>query len=477
MKKFYLFMTACVTSVCLCGTIAQTYVTPGGSLQDSIITAESGTTVYVAAGTYVGNYIMKDGVNISGSWNDDFTVQDTALYASVLDGNDAGTVVNFPACEITTTMKGFVIRNGKATNGGGVVLSKNCILDYCLVQNCLADNGAGGGVFDDNSTEPKAIVRNCMLYNNRAKQGAGFKMRGCIEYSVIANNTTTTGAGGGGHSQGGIVRNCVIKNNTSGENAGGLRLYGSCVAVNCLIMNNVSTGQAGGISCESKVSDVVGCTIVGNNVGDGKSGCGIYVKNTLTPAGKFANCIVWGNKKYGISTTDQIYYVSLFNSRFNNAVYNQTTGSGSIALAVDNDDVEGPRFTDPVNGDYTLRDSSVCVNAGLNTCITDYDIIADLNGQNRIIDTTVDIGAYENQTIPEDVPTALIGTMNPAYKVIGEKCAISIMGAQGQTVSIYSIMGTILLKTVAKQEQLIVSAKQGVYIVRVGNQLGKIIVK
>ena len=86
-------------SLVACATLnAQTQVTSGMSgteLQAAIDAAESGTTVYVEAGTYYGNFTMKEGVNVSGGWNSTFTAQTD--YATILDAQASGRVVNQPA--------------------------------------------------------------------------------------------------------------------------------------------------------------------------------------------------------------------------------------------------------------------------------------------------------------------------------------------------------------------------------------------
>ena len=85
MKKISMSIVCLMACI---GLYAQTQVTAdksGTELQAAINAAEAGTTVYVQAGTYVGNFTMKEGVNVSGGWNADFTAQTD--YASILDAN------------------------------------------------------------------------------------------------------------------------------------------------------------------------------------------------------------------------------------------------------------------------------------------------------------------------------------------------------------------------------------------------------
>ena len=64
----------------------------GAALQAAIDAASSGDELKVQAGTYIGNFTMKEGVNVSGGWNEGFTAQTD--YATILDANASGRVVN-----------------------------------------------------------------------------------------------------------------------------------------------------------------------------------------------------------------------------------------------------------------------------------------------------------------------------------------------------------------------------------------------
>ena len=61
-------------------------------------------------------------------------------------------------------------------------------------------------------------------------------------------------------------------------------------------------------------------------------------------------------------------------------------------IAQNNLDV-APQFFDPVNGDYHLRNTSACKDAGTNGA--PYLPATDLDGGPRIADGTVDLGCYE----------------------------------------------------------------------------------
>ena len=57
---------------------------------------------------------------------------------------------------------------------------------------------------------------------------------------------------------------------------------------------------------------------------------------------------------------------------------------------------DDPQFVDPANGDYHLKDTSPCIDAGDNSLVPS-GVDKDLDGNPRIVNGTVDIGAYEKQ--------------------------------------------------------------------------------
>ena len=139
----------------LCWTSAQaatlTYSYDGGktaaqngtALQAAINAASAGDELKVQAGTYIGNFSMREGVNVSGGWNEGFTAQTD--YATILDANADGRVLEQPSNFTTWTIwSNFTIQNGNLkaisatpANGlsSGVALGKKGQVKHCLIQN------------------------------------------------------------------------------------------------------------------------------------------------------------------------------------------------------------------------------------------------------------------------------------------------------------------------------------------------------
>ncbi len=425
MKKISMSIVCLMACI---GLYAQTKVTAdksGAELQAAINAAEAGTTVYVQAGTYVGNFTMKEGVNVSGGWNADFTAQTD--YASILDANADGRVLEQPSNFTTWTIwSNFTIQNGNLkaisatpANGlsSGVALGKKGQVKHCLIQNnTFSYNGncMGGGVGNDAiDAATDVCAEDCIIRNNCGTHGGGVRVRGTVLNCIIENNNTNnsikTGPGGGVHLQSGRLVGCIVKGNYSGGDTGGVRLFGKCQVINCLIADNTATGKVGGIGIESANSDVIGCTIVNNdqliNDASHNSKCGISCGASSDNGTKLANNIVWGNKHNGVAQNTQIYYISHYAAanRVYNAIAHQNTTNGiKLSMSNDEDDTyldgdqneqtgRAPHFADPANGDYRLTWQSPMLGRANSSIAV---VTKDLDGNNRNIEG-VDLGAYE----------------------------------------------------------------------------------
>ena len=388
---------------------SKTAAANGTALQAAISGASSGTEIKVQAGTYIGNFTMKEGVNVSGGWNESFTAQTD--YATILDANANGRVLEQPANFATLTVwSNFTIQNGNLkaisaipANGlsSGVALGKKGQVKHCLIQyNTYTYSGScmGGGVGNDAvDANMDVCVDDCWIRNNKGSHGGGVRVRGTVQNSIIENNLTEANAGGGVHLQAGRLVNCIVRGNT-GKDTGGVRAYNKSDIINNLIYNNTASGSVGGLSIEGQLSNVIGNTIVCNNqlTGTG-SQAGVKVTNNLNANSTFfVNNVVWGNMSNGTVESTQVYYISRYDKSAGQRSYNAIMGQKgddseetSIQLTADD-----PGFTDAANGDFSLTSSSILLDRGYSAKAT---VEMDLAGNTRISGTTVDIGCYEYQ--------------------------------------------------------------------------------
>lgn len=435
MKKLYFLALSIFASASLMAT--QVQVKAVDNLQAAVDAANSGDTVLVQAGTYEGNFIMKDGVYVSGGWNEDFTAQ--TKHASILDAKANGRVLNQPANFTTLTIwDNFTIQNGKLTAiqsdklGSGVALMKKGRVINCLIQNNTFDysgNCMGGGLGQETGDKNDTCAINCVVRNNKGTHGGGVRIRGVILNSLAEKNTSTNN-GGGIYLQGGAAYNCVIVDNTSNSGGGGVDMFNSGYLVNCLVANNTA-GNVGGLSMRSNSretadsgSDIINCTIVNNTQKNTNNPqfCGVRLDVRNNPNHVFINNVVYGNTVNGEVQSQELGgYPQGYGKFLNNAVAGTTANVTYIQLDAEND----PQFND----DYSFTWTSPLYNAGSKEALTylvgDKDVYGNVRKQGENIDLgavehtvhTLTVAAVENGTLALEVLEQTMPLEAKAYEV------------------------------------------------------------
>ena len=475
MKKLYFFALSVLASASLMA--AQVKVTAGSNLQAAVDDAPSGDTVLVQAGTYEGNFTMKEGVYVSGGWNEDFTAQ--TEHASILDAKANGRVLNQTADFTTLTIwDNFTIQNGKLSAadgvknlGAGVALWRKGRVINCLIQNnTFAYSGTciGGGIGQDSGDRKDTCAINCIVRNNVASHGGGVRIRGVILNSIIENNKTTTNAAGGMHLQGGAAYNCIIRNNESLKDLGGVRLYGACDLVNCLIVGNKCAGKVGGLQAENASSNIINCTIVGNEqaaTGSEAVFCGFRdnVNDAAKHNGKFfVNNVVYGNKVGDEVQAEQVHtYIKHYvtNGTFANNAFQGVAelGAAYIQLSAENN----PQFVDST---CAIAWTSPLYNAGNNDALAYFVGDKDVYGNARKQGANMEIGAVEHTEYTATVELGEGGTLEVDYT--GEKTPLvagEISVPAGFTTKLYVTPAeNYTLETITLNGEALV-AEEGVY--------------
>jgi len=242
---------------------------------------------------------------------------------------------------------------------------------------------------------------NCIIDCQNSGRGFYFDNAydcGTISGFMIRNGNTDYGGGIRCYRSSPTIINCIISGNTASTSGGGIYCswYSSSFIINCVISEN-SANYGGGIFCYTYSSPTITNCVISGNTATAYGG-GIFCQSYSSPS--ITNNIISGNSNYGIyeydGTSDPpTNYNCLYNNSLN-AYYDE----GSIPLNVGqvnsfpgngNNISLDPKFIG--GGDFHLQITSPCIDAGLNTApaipLTDKD------GKPRIINGTVDMGAYE----------------------------------------------------------------------------------
>lgn len=281
---------------------------------------------------------------------------------------DGGAIVCFQGCDVT--ISGNIINDNHADwYGGGIHLrqwSNGLIEENQIIGN---DSRLGAGVhltYNSNPTVRKNNIKANISGKMNSDLGGGgiyiyYHSNPIIEQNLITQNSSNSGAGIAVLLESDpLIRNNVIIDNL---NSAGIRVISGSIPIitnNTIVGNTASQFYAGGVDC---ITDSV--VIIENNIiaSNGNS-YGIYA-SSVAPAIKYNN--VWGNAS----------------GNYNSIIGDQAGINGNISIE--------PDFKE--TGDYHLKLSSPCINAGDPNIVP--GVISDYDGDPRKLGQYIDIGADE----------------------------------------------------------------------------------
>jgi hypothetical protein len=390
--------------------------TAATNIQDAVDITSPGDLVLVTNGVY-----SSAGRVMSGATN--CVVITNSIIVQSVNGPATTIIQAYPMPWVTNGSKrcmylgsgakisGFTLMNGAAngSSGGGIYCQSgftyvsNCVLtcnsassggggvsgsyDSCVISSNTAVNG-GGGVYGS----VVSALKNCLITSNSCQNGGGvYCAPGGYFVSNCVLSCNSAFYGGGGYD--GSYYNCVITNNIATENGGGVYLIFNTpfsTLNDCLIADNFSISHGGGVYSYGAILN--NCTIVGN--GTYQEGGGVYNYS----GGTFiTNCIVYYN--IAASQTNIAYTTNVFN-----CCTTPINGFGT------NNILNSPGFMNIDGSDFRLAPWSPCIDAGTNATMT---LNTDLGGNPRIVNNTVDIGAYEYQYQPFTNIVHYVALKNP----------------------------------------------------------------
>jgi hypothetical protein len=359
---------------------------------DAVAADANKGTVYFAAGTYTpsATISIKDGVNMTGGYSADGSTRDLSQYQTILDGatnkriiyaTDANTTAAFTKI---TTIDGFIMQRGSSSYGSAAFITYGVVLQNCIIRN-----------------------------NNGSTYGA----------AIMAKRTLSLTNPAAGYNMSCALINCVIINNTSSNYCAGVWIDQDAhfSMINCIIANNKSTDATNGI----------GGLYVGANIRYSRMTNNIFYNNT--------SAVTATNRNNFYSATTN--FAGTFSNYFSDATIpvGGVTGLGNKTST----DYVSPGFVNPTsfqgyttnstsiteinNSNWRLTSSSPLIGLGISTSNADLpypystmasfgstnklysSISTDVMGSTRVLNTNVEMGAYEYNPITITAATADAG--------------------------------------------------------------------
>lgn len=380
------------------------------TLSDALAKAKAKDQIWVETGTYRGSFSLKSGISLYGGFAgtessiDERTIDSDKAYRmthqTILSGDvnkdDEVDGVNliFPANQSRDDNATHVLTiNLDPTEQSGNNNTERTVVDGITFKGGHADqaNERGGGIYVTGSNKGGGvyIIRRCFFIENYATRG------GALYVTTRVVNTADEC----------LIDRCGFFNNAAGQrgnaiNAGGaIYLAGAGTVVNCAVFNN----ENGGIYLDNSAAKVINSTVT-RNTASGIDGTGHEVRNT----------VIWGNSTLSSDT---------HRPAFNHCAYPEANAEdadsgNNVHLAAKNNEENGPHFSSPslktgFDTDFTLSasnryplwtwepiEATPLVDAGDSQAYneTGYGNV-DLNGDPRVQNDTIDIGAFEYQPV------------------------------------------------------------------------------
>ena len=349
--------------------VAGTYTPTEGLDRSATFPLASGLAIY-------GGFAGTETILSERNWVANETILSGDIGVAADDTDNSYHVVTGNGTDSTAVLDGFTITQGNANSseedidivgGGMITVSGSPTLTNVVFSGNLAEVGAG--MFNDGSNP---TLTNVLFADNEAGAGGGGML------NVGASSPTLT--------------NVVFSGNLASQGAGMFNISSNPTLTNVIFWRN-SAVQAGGIYNLVSSPSLVNVTFSRNTATH--SGGGMF--NAVSYP-TLVNTILWGDS----AGTENEIHNQLSTPKVVHSLIEGSGGSGSWDTNLGTDgggnlDAD-PLFVDALSGDLRLIPVSPAVDAGINDSIPG-GVTTDLNGDLRIVDGTVDMGAYESQAL------------------------------------------------------------------------------
>ena len=360
-----------------------------------------------------------------------------------LDAHGAGRIFDIHGTNTVVELVGMTLTGGNAAGNGGAIYNRGTLslTDVVVRGNLVTGGNDGAGIYHSGSS--LTLIDSSVVDNSGGRRGGGIYNGGgnlVLDNSLVADNSATE-YGGGIYGSGGTlsVFSSEVSDNTSGKHGGGIYTSGSNVLLSGTTFTvNAAAERGGGVYNAGGKITIDGTSLNGNRADRGgavyhDSGTLAFVNSTSVGnvAGSYGGAIF---TRGALTITNSTItanqagqgggvYREAGNTTINNSIValnradqlfpdvrGTWTGSANL-VAIDPQFAQDPfqgadgdwGTPDDDYGDLSLADSSIAIDLGDNGLARDgarNDLLEDINGQERIVGTSVDIGAYEYQFQP-----------------------------------------------------------------------------
>lgn len=387
-------------------------------------------------------------------------VSSTPSIANDIDAN-AGKMIN---CTVKK------LKVDAASSAPVMTTNKSSVIDGCLIEECIATAGSSAGAVFMNLNGGKIL--NSVLRNNIASFTGTYA--GAIRATAQASTDMNA-----------IVQNCAIYNNTSFGGGGAMRSDGiaskrGLQIINCTVVNNktatANTGSVdfinGGIIVNSIVVDDPKDEIRPNTANH-------YISNNAYGALFLGTVTAYPTQDATVAATGKTA------ADFNFMSYSSYVGAMQLGatdfVQTTYDAIRASNFK------ITAAASAAVQNVGLKILPTSYLIggtgssvtisatapTTDITGKERNASYVLNLGAYQFS----DGTTALSDNINTTSQIYASGNKIIILNSHDLPVSVYAITGQLAKSINATSDKSSIVVEKGIYIVKCGNQISKVIVK
>jgi len=280
-------------------------------------------TILVAQGTYTENLTIDKGVMLMGGYEPLDWTRNIALYETIVDGNQARSVVMFKTGSDEAVLDGFTITGGVAEVGGGISIEEASptIISSTITGNTAAIAGGGiyvrngspwitGNTITANTTDhggggieahrSSARIEDNIISHNLCDTGGGIRSWGSDSSTIEGNTVTGNRANDGGGILVGNGSSPVIKNNTVISNTsfwgGGIHVvwHSAPTIEGNTISNNSADEHGGGICIAIDSSPIVSDNTLSGNWSTWGAAISIYHESSPSlQSNTFSDNIAW----------------------------------------------------------------------------------------------------------------------------------------------------------------------------------------